>query len=376
MRHSAAFLLTAAAVLFTAGSAFAGIDDVRTATEAATKLRGQLPSAPVVDGPSSLYLNDSLGQGTGYSAFTDTDSNFIYFESGSMTAGAGNSSRSITEVNIDLSADAGTGPIDRLVSSVFGSTFGFYISEFGAGDPSCAGITLPTCGLASSGAGFGELFNQVAVGASIATSSIAFDVLVNGSTVRSIAGKITMIASGNGEVSFVEDFGSGADSLGSVLSNFRFDGVDNYAYGYIWDDTAFTALFPDVLEVGEAGTVTYRITTETMSLADARIPSSNAVVAYACFPDPVGRGGGNNSVGLRSGFDVSSLVGNESDDTCDDFTSGQRKYALELPRVEDGAIVFERGDVPAVPEPASWAMLIAGFGLVGAGLRRRRATYA
>lgn len=28
---------------------------------------------------------------------------------------------------------------------------------------------------------------------------------------------------------------------------------------------------------------------------------------------------------------------------------------------------------PAVPEPASWAMLIAGFGLTGAALRRRRA---
>ena len=27
----------------------------------------------------------------------------------------------------------------------------------------------------------------------------------------------------------------------------------------------------------------------------------------------------------------------------------------------------------AVPEPASWAMLIAGFGVVGASMRRRRA---
>jgi hypothetical protein len=26
-----------------------------------------------------------------------------------------------------------------------------------------------------------------------------------------------------------------------------------------------------------------------------------------------------------------------------------------------------------IPEPATWATLIAGFGLVGAGLRRRRA---
>jgi hypothetical protein len=30
----------------------------------------------------------------------------------------------------------------------------------------------------------------------------------------------------------------------------------------------------------------------------------------------------------------------------------------------------------AVPEPSSWAMLIAGFGLVGATARRRRAITA
>jgi choice-of-anchor A domain-containing protein len=33
-------------------------------------------------------------------------------------------------------------------------------------------------------------------------------------------------------------------------------------------------------------------------------------------------------------------------------------------------------NVTAVPEPASWAMMISGFGLIGAGLRRRRATAA
>ena len=372
--HSSAWKFLATAAVLTASPALAGINDVRTGTEAVTKLRGQVAGAPVINGPSSLYLNDSRGFGTGYSAYTDTDSHYVYFESGSMTAGAGNSSRSITEVDIDLTADASTGPIDRLVSTVFGSTFGFFVAEFGAGDPACAGITLPTCGVASSGAGFGQLFNQVSVGSSIATTSIAFDVLVNGVVASSIGGSITMIASGSGQVSFVEDLGSGANSLAAVLKNFRFDGIDNYAYGYIWDDTAFTALFPNTIDVGQSGTVSYRITTETMSLADARIPSSNGVVAYACFPDPLGRGGGNNASDMLRGVaSAMSTIGNESDDTCDDFSNPTgRRYALELPTIQQGAIVFGAPPSPTVPEPATWAMLITGFGLVGAAARRRR----
>jgi hypothetical protein len=43
-------------------------------------------------------------------------------------------------------------------------------------------------------------------------------------------------------------------------------------------------------------------------------------------------------------------------------------------------IVFETGIIPgSVPEPATWLMMIAGFGLVGLAMRRRarmRVTYA
>jgi hypothetical protein len=40
--------------------------------------------------------------------------------------------------------------------------------------------------------------------------------------------------------------------------------------------------------------------------------------------------------------------------------------------------IFNNNDPgpPGIPEPASWAMLIAGFGLVGAAARRRRLTLA
>jgi hypothetical protein len=39
-------------------------------------------------------------------------------------------------------------------------------------------------------------------------------------------------------------------------------------------------------------------------------------------------------------------------------------------------LTFTLAATPAVPEPASWAMMIAGFGLVGAALRRRNVSIA
>jgi hypothetical protein len=37
-------------------------------------------------------------------------------------------------------------------------------------------------------------------------------------------------------------------------------------------------------------------------------------------------------------------------------------------------VEFLTNSVEVLPEPGSWALLVTGFGLVGAGLRRRRAT--
>lgn len=37
---------------------------------------------------------------------------------------------------------------------------------------------------------------------------------------------------------------------------------------------------------------------------------------------------------------------------------------------------FDTGSTPAVPEPATWALMLAGFGLIGAALRRRQRRHA
>jgi len=50
--------------------------------------------------------------------------------------------------------------------------------------------------------------------------------------------------------------------------------------------------------------------------------------------------------------------------------------APETSTYASGTITYSIADVTPVPEPATWAMMIVGFGAVGWGLRRRRARSA
>lgn len=65
--------------------------------------------------------------------------------------------------------------------------------------------------------------------------------------------------------------------------------------------------------------------------------------------------------------------------------AGNYRLAFGVTNWDDGlfqsglaydGVVIDGNPVSEVPEPASWAMLIAGFGLVGAAARRRRVRFA
>ena len=57
--------------------------------------------------------------------------------------------------------------------------------------------------------------------------------------------------------------------------------------------------------------------------------------------------------------------------------AGLQTILLTIAPGSSGFVMYKTGSAPpTVPEPASWAMMIAGFGLVGAAMRRRKAAIA
>lgn len=78
-------------------------------------------------------------------------------------------------------------------------------------------------------------------------------------------------------------------------------------------------------------------------------------------------GGGPYDAITQGGFGAVSIYGRS---VIDAFTSVTTK---NNPPETAGTVLVQGGftQVPAIPEPASWALMIAGFGFVGLSLRRR-----
>ena len=79
--------------------------------------------------------------------------------------------------------------------------------------------------------------------------------------------------------------------------------------------------------------------------------------------DPYSAGGGTTPTSVDNGTCTNSSVGEIAGDTLVSYNMAFiNAYLAAHPRAGG-----------AVPEPATWAMMIAGFGMVGAAARRRRA---
>ena len=369
MRQASSILLAAVAG-FSASAA--GAVDIVVTPEFAHGLILENHVDSVGTTPPILYKSDSAGKGAGYAASVTSGGSSVYFASGAMAAGSGNGALSVVGVDLAFS-NLGATQINSMTSTIFQSTFGFYMAPFGNNAPVCTGATLPACLGVSSGAvdfaamvdGGSPLFTQ-----GLAGSGFLFEVLVDGTVARSIEGGLTLVDNGANPPALVSysriDGTVGAlDALATVLPGFELLQNDGYGLIYGWDQSDFTVNFAN--PITGSGNIGYRITTSSFgdSLTGDN-ESSRSIIAFSCFADPVGRGG--TSAALLP------LVNSLVSPTCDDFRDGgeqKRNYVLNIGGIdENGNFSFTAPG--AIPEPDSWAMLILGFGLVGLSMRRGR----
>ncbi len=99
----------------------------------------------------------------------------------------------------------------------------------------------------------------------------------------------------------------------------------------------------------------------------------NAGSAANLIADRITRTGAGFFVYFNSGLDLPRLVYSTNLDSNDaDLKVLARFTGLTGARGREAMAEFSTYNVASVPEPESWAMMIAGFGLVGAVARRRR----
>jgi hypothetical protein len=348
--------------------AAAQVTDLSSSTSATLTLDGvnQPLGNPV---PSPNYRNSAQG-GAGYGTSAILGEESIFFQAGTMAAGRNNAATSAVEVSFKVTGQSPT-EISRIASTIFESNFGFYVGSFGdfvdetTGDlvEGCRGANLPNCLPTTFEPGFSNFTTPGTGVRTLATTQFTFDVLQDGLTVRSISGSLEMQRSGS-TISFVP--GLGFDDLAGVLDGFEAFAFDNKVYSFHWDRTDFVADLLNPIGLGETSLITYRITSSSQNFAlpVGANPQTNRIVAFACLADPVGRGGTAGAVFTIPGF---------GPNTCDDYSDGAGgtvlPYSLKIPRVVGGTLFFTAAPIP---EADTWAMLIAGFGLVGLSMRRTK----
>lgn len=137
--------------------------------------------------------------------------------------------------------------------------------------------------------------------------------------------------------------------------------------------TQFTYLVFEPYYNGQANPAATNSWQSSSMTADSTVWSNNSVLSLPAGTNSCGVGCFSTLAAWQAanpGFLVYGLSTGIGSGWSGSFSGGVDNIAYDFGTAGSGSFNFE---VAAVPEPASWAMMIAGFGLLGAAARRRNA---
>jgi hypothetical protein len=364
MRLSA-FLIIGASI-FAAPAAQAQVTGVVAHSSATVQFRpGAQPGdtgVQVFDGPQ---IADSLGDnpwgsGGSFASTSKVEPDFIEFQNGNAAGGAFSYLTSRTVVDISFTNDGDMAVTPTLHSTITPAGIGLFTGRACLNDlTQCsAGDTFP--------GDFRDFQDFTGEGPTddIAGASFIFRISGGGEVIYELQGSLGLAFDPLSQTNvLVSDLGAAQ----GALSGFRMISTpgDTHEFGFAWDATDIEVNFPKgtVLAPGASSTLTYETIVQSYSRTGCfELLTGACLLAYSSFGDPIGRGGTT-----RPSFAALAVATPPSEDL------GFDSFRFQSPTFRDGVLSYKL--LPpgsAVPEPATWAMMILGFGLVGAAARRRR----
>lgn len=361
--------LTVACVILSAGAAAQAQTIDATGATSASLTRNATP------GGTTLYGNgetdgiwSSGGRGGSFEAIVEITQSHVSFESGVAVSGPFSAATSRSGVDITISNFGGQDiEVTNFGSTIIPAGLGFYLQD--RVGPATDNNIFTGYGQTNSALTFQDLVSTVGTGITnpFAFADFDFEITSLEQTLYSLSGSISLYFDTEGNVQQAYNLNDASVALTGFTA--VHDTPNNpFAYAFAWDATDIVVPLNAYLTEGQSQTISYQTRVTAYTRADC-ITAVTCLVAYSGFGDPIGRGGGVDSLSQFSALGDMEMISMPLND---------QNFGNPITGIVFDPVEFDpfRVITAGVPEPSTWMTMIMGFGLLGASLRRRRTAFA